>query len=89
MKIILQVIFYFNVPQNMLALVVDVGYESELFYNDISKDSINGGNLAFRFSLGGSWRKAIGLMENKDGIKYEYRNRTPSLIHCLFFEVHF
>jgi hypothetical protein len=28
-------------------LVVDVGYEFELFYNNISKDSMDGGKLVF------------------------------------------
>jgi hypothetical protein len=42
-KIILQIIFDFNVPQNVLAPIVDVGYEFELFCNNIFKDLTNGG----------------------------------------------
>jgi len=34
--------------------VVDVAYEFELFYNNISKDSVDGGELVFLFGLGGS-----------------------------------
>jgi hypothetical protein len=65
-------------------LVVDVEYEFELFYNNIFKDLLNGGELISLFGLGGNWRKAIKLMENEDGTRFEYR-RTPSLIHHLSF----
>ncbi len=68
----------------MPTLVVDVGYEFELFYNNISKDSIDGGKLVFFFGLGGSWIKVVELMENKDGTRLEYKRRTPSLIHRLY-----
>jgi hypothetical protein len=63
--------------------VVDVGYEFDLFYNNILKNSADGRELVFFSSLSGSWRKVIELMENEDGTRFEYRRRTPSLIHRL------
>ncbi len=70
----------------MPTLVVDVGYEFELFYNNISKDSVDGGELVFLSGLGGRWKKVVELMENKDGTRFEYKRRTPLLIHHLSFQ---
>jgi hypothetical protein len=46
------------------AFVVDVGYESEKFYDSIFEDSINGAKLGFHYNLGGSRMKAIELFKN-------------------------
>jgi hypothetical protein len=66
--------------------VVDVGYEFELFYNNIFKDSVDGGELVFLSGLGGRWKKVVELMENKDGTRFEYKRRRPLLICRLFFQ---
>ncbi len=84
LKIVPWFTFNFNVPQNMLAHVIDARYEFKQFYNNISQDLADGGELVSRYGLGGSQMKAIELVENEDGNGFEYRSKTPSLVRCLY-----
>ncbi len=65
MKYVLWVIFYNNVRQGMLALIVDVGYEAEWLYSSITDDSINGRELISRYGPSGSPMRAIELIKNR------------------------
>jgi hypothetical protein len=67
----------------VLALVINVGYESEQLYGNIFEDSTNGGELISHCDLGGNQTRAIKLVKNEDGSGSEYRTRTPLLVHHL------
>jgi len=63
LKYVPWVIFYYNIWQGGSALVVDVGYEVDWFYSDITYDSIDGQELVSHYGPGGSPMKAIELFE--------------------------
>jgi hypothetical protein len=47
----------------VLVLIIDVGYEVESLYDNITNDSVDGRELFFRYGLSGSPMRAIGLIE--------------------------
>ncbi len=63
LKYVPWVIFYCNVWQGVLVLIIDVGYEVESLYDNITNDSVDGRELFFRYGLSGSPMRAIGLIE--------------------------
>lgn len=67
----------------MLTHVINVGYESEQLYDNIFEDSTNGGKLTSHCDLGGNQTRATELVKSEDDNGFEYRSRTPLLVHHL------
>jgi hypothetical protein len=67
----------------VLALVINVGYESKQLHDNIFEDSTDGGELASHCDLGGNQTRAIELVKNEDDSASEYKSRTLLLVHHL------
>jgi len=71
------------VPFVVWVCFVDVGYESEEFNDNISKDLVDWGKLGFHYGHGGNWRIVILLFKQLDGKEMELKNTTPSSPPCM------
>lgn len=67
----------------MLTPIINVGYESKQLYDNIFEDSTDGGQLTSHSNFGGDQTRAIELVKNEDDNGFEYKSKTPLLVHRL------